>query len=111
MFIALFAGRRVAEPPPMRTIRVCLLALVVGLAPAVASAVTLDQIVALSKAGISEPIILALIDRDKSVFAIEPDQIARLQKDGVSEKVLLAMLKSGRDEADAQLHADSALNA
>jgi hypothetical protein len=111
MFTAVSAGRRVAPPPLVRAIRVSALLLILGFAPAAASAVTLDQIVALSKAGVSEPIILALIDRDKSVFAIEADQLAKLQKEGLSEKVLLAMLKSGRDEADAQVRADSALNA
>ena len=79
--------------------------------PGTALAVGLDQIVALTKAGVSEPIILALIDRDKTVFAIEPEQLVKLQRDGVSETVILAMLKSGRAEGDAQTRADSAQNA
>jgi hypothetical protein len=95
----------------MRAIRTSFVLLVLALAPAAASAVTVDQIVALSKAGISEPIILALIDRDKSLFSLEADQLVKLQREGVSEKVVLAMLKSGRDEADAQTRADSSLNA
>jgi len=79
--------------------------------PGTASAVTADQIVALTKAGVSEPIILALIERDKTVFTIEPEQLVKLQRDGVSQTVLLAMLKSGRAEGDAQARADSAENA
>src|SRR6266705_2672809 len=79
--------------------------------PGTASAVTADQIVALTKAGVSEPIILALIERDKTVFTIEPEQLVKLQRDGVSQTVILAMLKSGRTEGDAQAKADAAQNA
>lgn len=70
--------------------------LVLAFAPATASAVTLDDIVALSRAGVAEPVLLALIDRDQSVFAIEPAQLVALKGAGVSETVILAMLKSGR---------------
>jgi len=79
--------------------------------PRAASAATVDQIVALTKAGVAEPVILALIERDKTVFTIEPEQLVNLQRDGVSQTVILAMLKSGRAEGDAQLRADSAQNA
>ena len=79
--------------------------------PGTASAVTVDQIVELTKAGVSEPIILALIERDKTVFTIEPEQLVKLQRDGVSQTVILAMLKSGRADGDAQARADSAQNA
>jgi hypothetical protein len=82
--------------------------LLVWLVPASASAVTVDQIVALSKAGVSEPIILALIDRDKTVFTIDSDQLIALRRNGVSENVVLAMLKSGRQEGDEAARADSA---
>ena len=88
-----------------------LVAVVLVLVPAAARAVTIDQVVSLAKAGVSEAVILALIDRDKTVMAIEPDQLVKLHRDGVSDKVILAMLKSGRDEADAQVRVDSALNA
>src|SRR5256885_1054813 len=64
-----------------------------------ASAVTVDQIVALSKAGVSEAVILALIDRDNTILTIAPEQLVALKRDGLSEPVILAMLKSGRQEA------------
>lgn len=70
-----------------------------ALAPASASAVTVDQIVALSKAGVAESVLLALIDRDRSVFPIEPEQLVALKQAGLSEAVVLAMLKSGRDRS------------
>ena len=47
----------------------------VGLTPRVALAISVDQVVALAKAGVTDTVILALIDRDRTVFAIEPEQI------------------------------------
>jgi len=95
----------------MRLLRFATLFIALALVPAAASAVTLDQIVALSKSGVSEPIILALIDRDKTIFTIEPDQLVGLRRDGVSETIILAMLKSGREEGEAAAAEAAALNA
>jgi len=91
--------------------RSILFSLLLALTPAAASAVTVDQIVALSKAGVSEPIILALIDRDRTVFTIEPEQLVALRRDGLSEAVILAMLKSGRQEGEASANEAAAFNA
>ena len=63
------------------------------LTPRAASAITVDQIVTLVKSGVTDVVILALIDRDRTVFAIAPEQIVSLQRDGISEQVLLAMLR------------------
>jgi hypothetical protein len=107
-------GERVAVTRIMRAVsRKAILAgaLALGvLLPAAASAVTLDEILGLARAGVTDAIILALIDRDKTVFAIEPEQIVKLQKDGVSEAVILAMLKSGREEGEQAARADAASN-
>jgi hypothetical protein len=81
------------------------------LAPSAASAVTLDEILGMARAGVTDAIILALIDRDKTVFAIEPERIVSLQRDGLSEAVILALLKSGREEGDQAARADAAANA
>ena len=80
------------------------------LIPGAASAITVDQVVALAKSGVTDTVILALIDRDRTVFAIEPEQVAALQRAGLSETVILAMLKSGRDEGEQAARADSASN-
>jgi hypothetical protein len=58
----------------------------------------------MSKAGVSERVIIAVIDRDKTVFTMNPDQLVTLQQEGVTEPVILAMLKSGEagDEAARQ---------
>lgn len=64
------------------------------LAPAAASAVTIDQIVAMSKAGVSDAVIVALIERDKTVFTLDPAQLVELQQAGVTEAVTVAMIRS-----------------
>jgi hypothetical protein len=79
--------------------------------PATASAVTLEQVVAMSKAGVSESVIVALIERDGTVFTIEPDQVVKLQKDGLSDSLIVTMLKSGRAEGEEAARADAAANA
>ena len=106
------AGQRVAARermrPPIRSALVSILA--GGLAfwwPAAASAVTVDQIVALSKAGVSEAVILTVIDRDRTILSIEPDQVVALKREGLSDTVITAMLKSGRDEGDQAARAVS----
>lgn len=81
------------------------------LAPAAASAVTVDQVVELSKAGVSEAVILALIDRDRTVFTIDAEQIVALHRDGLTDKIILAMLKSGRQEGEDAARAASEANA
>src|SRR4051812_45067419 len=80
------------------------------LVPRTASALTIDQVVALAKSGVNDTVILAMIERDRTVFAIQPEQIGALQRAGVSEPVILAMLKSGRDEGEQAARADSAYN-
>jgi hypothetical protein len=88
-----------------------MLLIVLALAPAPASAVTLDEVVTLSKAGVSEAVILALIDRDKTILTIEPDQLVALKNDCISDAIILAMLKSGRAEGEAAANANATLNA
>ena len=80
-------------------------------APLARSAATMKEIVALSKAGVSEPVILALIDRDKTIFPIEPEQLPTLKQQGLSDAIIMAMLKSGREEGEAAARAEAASNA
>ena len=84
------------------------LLLLLALMPAPASAVTIQQVVALSKAGVSDEVVLALIDRDNTIFAIDPEQLVALKRDGLSETVVLAMLRSGRQELPVPSQAASA---
>ena len=73
-----------------------ILALVLFFVPGSASAATVEEIIALTNAGVSEAVLLALVERDQSVFALAPPQIVALKQAGVSEAVVLAMLRSGR---------------
>jgi hypothetical protein len=75
-----------------------LVALLLGLLPGTTSALTVQEVVALSKAGVSDEVLLALIDRDKTIFTIDSEQLIALTRDRVSEKLVVAMLRSGRQE-------------
>src|SRR6266542_2848579 len=77
----------------MRSVLGLLLMLV--LTPAVASAVTVQEIIALTHAGVSEQLILALIERENSVFPLPASEVTALKRAGVSDAVVLAMLRSG----------------
>jgi hypothetical protein len=65
------------------------------------SAVTPEDLVKLTKSGVSDDVILALVARDRTIFALNPDDLVALKKQGLSEAVLVAMLKSGREEGEA----------
>ena len=69
---------------------------VIAVGSSSALAVTADQIVAMTRAGVSDGAIIALIEHDRSVFALDADQLVELQRSGVSEAVTVAMLKIRR---------------
>jgi hypothetical protein len=110
MFRPRSTGQTVAKLGNVRRLLCLPLVAILAAIPANASAVTLDQVIALAHAGVTDTVILALIDRDKTIFAIEPEQLVTLQRDGVSEAVILAMLKSGREEGEQAARAISAYN-
>ncbi len=70
--------------------------LLLPLAPARAEAVTVRDIIELTRAGLGDDVLLALIEVDRRVFAIDAQTIARLKREGVSERVIEAMIRSGR---------------
>jgi len=72
------------------------LGLVVASWPASASALTVRDIVELSRAGLGEEILLALIEVDPSVFPIDAATLKSLKAAGVSERVIVAMVRSAR---------------
>ncbi len=90
----------------MRGIRATFLLLFLSVVASPAAAVTTDQVVALKKSGVSDAVILALIERDRTVFTIAPEQIVALQREGLSEALIIAMLRSGQ-EADEAARAES----
>jgi hypothetical protein len=70
------------------------------LVPASASAVSVRDIIELTKAGLSEEIVIALIDADRTIFSLDKEEILALKKAGVGEAVILKMLRS-RSEFDS----------
>ena len=71
------------------------LAVLMGM-PLRAEAVTIRDIVELSRAGLNAQILIALIETDGSRFDLEPAQILELKSEGVDDAVIIAMLRSGR---------------
>src|SRR4026207_1008351 len=61
------------------------------LLPARGDALTVRDIVELTRAGLGDEILLALIDVDPSVFPIDTATLKHLKASGVSERVILAM--------------------
>ena len=61
-----------------------------------ADAITLTEIMELSRAGLSDDVLLALIEVDQRVFAIDPATLKTLKDAGVSPRVIVAIVKSGR---------------
>lgn len=67
-----------------------------------AEAITIRDIVDLSRAGMGEEILLALIEVDGGIFRIDTETLTMLKREGVSERVILAMVKSGRTRPAAE---------
>ena len=79
-----------------RLVLACLLIL----APAASvSAQTLStrDIIELTRAGLGEEVLLALIEVHRPVFPIDPDTLKMLKNAGVRQGVIVAMVKSGRE--------------
>ena len=70
--------------------------MILALAAARAEAVTVKDIIDLTKAGLGEEVLLALIEVDGGVFTINTATLTALKKAGVSERVIEAMVRSGR---------------
>ena len=62
-----------------------------------AEALTVRDIVELSRAGLGEEVLIALIDVDRGVYAIDTATLKMLKEAGVSERVIVAMVRSGRE--------------
>ena len=87
-----------------------IVAAVLALSPVAADAITLKEIVQLSRAGLGDEVLLALIEVDQKVFAIDSETLHMLKDQGVSERVIVALIRSGRTQpAPEQLTASAAL--
>jgi hypothetical protein len=79
----------------MRRILFVILA-VLALGAGRADAVTLRDLIELSKAGLGDQVLIALIEVDRGVFAIDAGTLKQLKDAGVSEAVIVALIRSGR---------------
>jgi hypothetical protein len=70
----------------------------ITLFPPAASALTIRDVVELTRAGLTEDVILALIEVDPSVFPIDTATLKMLKDAGVSQRVIVAMVRSGRTQ-------------
>jgi len=61
-----------------------------------AEAVTIRDLIELTKAGLSDQVLLALIEVDRGVFTIDTPTLKQLKEAGVSEAVIVALIRSGR---------------
>lgn len=69
-----------------------------------AYAVSLSDLIDLSRAGLSDDILMALVDTDRSVFHLEPRDLKELKAQGLSDRLILHLLmtRERHDEAARQ---------
>ncbi len=70
-------------------------------AGAPALAVSERDLVALAQAGLSDDVLVALVEADDTVFPLDAPRILELRQQGLSERVIVAMLKNGRHARQA----------
>ena len=78
----------------LRTFAAAVLVLMVTAAPAFA--VTIRDLLNLKAAGMSDDILIALIQTDGSIFHLTADDVIALNRQGLSERVILAMIETAR---------------
>jgi hypothetical protein len=77
--------------------RTLLIAICLSALSAPAYAVSVRDIIELTKAGLSDDVLIAVIDADRTIFTLDKEQILTMKEAGVSEAVLLKMLRSRRE--------------
>jgi hypothetical protein len=75
--------------------RLALLMAILGFATT-AEALTVRDVIELSRAGLGEEVLLALVEVDAGVYAIDAETLKSLKQAGVPERVIAAMVRSGR---------------
>ena len=85
----------------MRQSLIVVLAAALVVTPAVSSAqnVTATDLIKLSAAGLSDDVLVALIESDGVVFKLAADDILSLRDRGLSQKVIIAMLQTAKKPA------------
>ena len=85
-----------------------LAAVLVAAAPRAALAVSMRDLVELSKAGLSDDVLIALIEADGTVFNLDGPKILDLRASGLSERVIMAMIRTARPPVPAEPAAQAA---
>jgi hypothetical protein len=67
-----------------------------------AEALNIRDLIELTKAGLSDQVLIALIEVDHSVFSIDTDTLKKLKGGGVSDAVIVALIRSGRTAPPAE---------
>ena len=84
----------------MRRMSIVVIAISMISLASLASALTVRDVIELTKAGVSDQVLLALIEVDHRVYTIDADAVKSLKAAGVSDTVLLAMINAGRTAPD-----------
>jgi hypothetical protein len=61
-----------------------------------AEALTVRDVIELSKSGVSDQVLLALIEADHRVYTLDTAALKEMKDAGVSEQVVIAMIRAGR---------------
>jgi hypothetical protein len=69
--------------------------------PAGGQTLSTRDVIELSKAGLGEEVLLALVEVNRSVFPVDRETMKSLKDAGVPPTVIVAMVKSGRDQVEA----------
>lgn len=77
--------------------RVVLVVTVLALLAGSADALTIRDVIELSRAGLGDEVLLALIEVDRGVYAIDTATLKQLKAAGVSERVIVALVRAGRE--------------
>lgn len=85
----------------MKTRILSVLGLVAVLAATPAHALTVEDVIGLTRAGASDAVIMAKIDADGTVFRLTVEEILELKSTGVSDAVITYMINSGKLEVEA----------
>jgi len=59
-----------------------------------AEAVTLSDLIGLSKQGLSDELLIALVEAEKSVFHLSADDVRNLKHQGLSDRLLIHLLQT-----------------
>lgn len=62
-----------------------------------AEALTIRDVIELSRAGLGDEVLLALIEVDRGVYSIDTATLKQLKAAGVSERVIVALVRAGRE--------------